>query len=131
MRLLSSHSHLKGSTMELRDPVECILKSKGSQVHSIPPDVTVYEALEKMADKNVGALVVMDANELVGIFSERDYVRNVILKGRSSREMLVNEIMSSPVVTVKDRKSTRLNSSHGYISYAVFCLKKKKKIKNK
>jgi len=89
--------------MELRDPVECILKHKGSQVHSIPPDVTVYEALEKMADKNVGALVVMDANELVGIFSERDYVRNVILKGRSSREMLVNEIMSSPVVTVNPR----------------------------
>jgi CBS domain-containing protein len=89
--------------MELRDPVECILKSKGSQVHSIPPDVTVYEALEKMADKNVGALVVMDANELVGIFSERDYVRKVILKGRSSREMLVNEIMSSPVVTVNPR----------------------------
>ena len=89
--------------MELRDPVECILKHKGSQVHSIPPDVTVYEALEKMADKNVGALVVMDANELVGIFSERDYVRNVILKGRSSREMLVNEIMSSPVVTVSPR----------------------------
>ena len=89
--------------MELRDPVECILKNKGSQVYSIPPDVTVYEALEKMADKNVGALVVMDANELVGIFSERDYVRKVILKGRSSREMLVNEIMSSPVVTVNPR----------------------------
>jgi CBS domain-containing protein len=89
--------------MELRDPVECILKNKGSQVHSIAPDVTVYEALEKMADKNVGALVVLDANELVGIFSERDYVRKVILKGRSSREMLVNEIMSSPVVTVNPR----------------------------
>jgi CBS domain-containing protein len=89
--------------MELRDPVECILKNKGSQVYSIPPDVTVYEALEKMADKNVGALVVLDANELVGIFSERDYVRKVILKGRSSREMLVNEIMSSPVVTVNPR----------------------------
>jgi CBS domain-containing protein len=89
--------------MELRDPVECILKNKGSQVYSIPPDVTVYEALEKMADKNVGALVVVDANGLVGIFSERDYVRKVILKGRSSREMLVNEIMSSPVVTVNPR----------------------------
>lgn len=86
--------------MELRDPVECILKHKGSQVHSIPPDVTVYEALEKMADKNVGALVVMNGTELVGIFSERDYVRKVILKGRSSREMQVLEIMSSPVVTV-------------------------------
>jgi CBS domain-containing protein len=86
--------------MELRDPVECILKRKGSQVHSIPPDVTVYEALEKMAVQNVGALVVLNGTELVGIFSERDYVRKVILKGRSSKEMLVNEIMSSPVVTV-------------------------------
>jgi CBS domain-containing protein len=86
--------------MELRDPVECILKRKGPQVHSIPPDVTVYEALEKMADQNIGALVVLQGNDLVGIFSERDYVRKVILKGRSSKEMLVNEIMSSPVVTV-------------------------------
>ena len=89
--------------MKLLDSVERILKQKGSEVYSVPPDVTVYEALEKMADKNVGALVVMDANELVGIFSERDYVRKVILKGRSSREMLVNEIMSSPVVTVNPR----------------------------
>ena len=89
--------------MELRDPVECILKHKGSQVHSIPPEVTVYEALEKMADENIGALVVMNGNDLVGVFSERDYVRKVILKGRSSREMRVNEIMSSPVVTVNPR----------------------------
>lgn len=95
----------KGSAMELRDPVDCILKRKGSNVHSIHPDVTVYEALEKMADKNVGALVVMDGTDLVGIFSERDYVRKVILKGRSSREMLVNEIMSSPVVTVDPKTS--------------------------
>src|SRR2546427_9074772 len=84
-------SHLKGSAMELLDPVECILRHKGSQVHSIPPDVTVYEALEKMADENIGALVVMNENDLVGIFSERDYVRKVIRKGRSSREMRVNE----------------------------------------
>src|SRR5712664_17018 len=105
LQCASSHHTLilKGSAMELRDPVECILKHKGPQVHSIPPEVTVYEALEKMADENVGALVVMNGTELVGIFSERDYVRNVILKGRSSREMLVNEIMSSPVVTVNPR----------------------------
>jgi CBS domain-containing protein len=89
--------------MELREPVERILKHKGSQVYSIAPDATVYEALEKMADKNLGALVVMDGTDLVGIFSERDYVRKVILKGRSSKEMFVHEIMSSPVETVTPR----------------------------
>ena len=86
--------------MKLNDSVELILKQKGSQVHSVAPDMTVYEALEKMADKNVGALVVMDGTDLVGIISERDYARKVILKGRSSKEMQVHEIMSSPVVTV-------------------------------
>lgn len=86
--------------MKLDDSVALILKQKGSQVHSIGPDVTVYEALEVLADKDIGALVVMNGSDLVGIFSERDYVRKVILKGRSSKEMQVHEIMSSPVVTV-------------------------------
>ena len=91
--------------MKLKDSVELILKQKGSQVHSISADATVYEALEKLADKDIGALVVMNGTELVGVFSERDYVRKVILKGRSSREMQVHEIMSNPAVTV-DRKTT-------------------------
>jgi CBS domain-containing protein len=86
--------------MKLQDSVGVILKRKGSQVFSISPDVTVYQALEKLADEDIGALVVMQDTELVGIFSERDYVRKVILKGRSSREMQVHEIMSSPVETV-------------------------------
>ena len=86
--------------MKLTDSVALILTRKGSQVYSITPDVTVYEALERMADKDVGALIVMDGTDLVGVFSERDYVRKVILKGRSSKEMKVEEIMSSPVVTV-------------------------------
>ena len=86
--------------MELREPVHRILRSKGSQVHSIAPDATVYEALEKLAQQDIGALVVLQDAELVGVFSERDYVRKVILKGRSSRDMKVHEIMSSPVVTV-------------------------------
>ena len=91
--------------MKLKDSVELILKQKGSQVHSISADATVYEALEKLADKDIGALVVMNGTELVGVFSERDYVRKVILKGRSSRELQVHEIMSNPAVTV-DRKTT-------------------------
>ena len=86
--------------MKLLDRVELILKQKRSQVYSIAPHVTVYEALEKMADSGIGALVVMDGSDLVGIISERDYARKVILDGRSSKEMKVREIMSSPAVTV-------------------------------
>jgi CBS domain-containing protein len=89
--------------VKLDDSVDRILRQKGSQVYSISPDVTVYEALEKMAEKDIGALVVMQRTDLVGIFSERDYVRKVTLKGRSSREMSVQEIMSSPAVTVNLR----------------------------
>ncbi len=86
--------------MKLLDQVELILKRKGSQVYSITPEVTVYEALEEMAANGIGALVVMDGTDLVGIISERDYARKVILGGRSSKEMKVHEIMSSPAVTV-------------------------------
>jgi CBS domain-containing protein len=91
--------------VKLTDSVEHILKRKGGQIHSISPDATVYEALEKLAEKDIGALVVMSGTDVVGVFSERDYVRKVILKGRSSREMQVHEIMSSPAVTV-NRKTT-------------------------
>jgi CBS domain-containing protein len=86
--------------VKLKDSIELILKDKGSQVHSIAADATVYEALQQLAEKNIGALVVMDGTELAGMFSERDYARKVILIGRSSKEMQVREIMSSPVVTV-------------------------------
>jgi CBS domain-containing protein len=87
--------------MKLLDSVELILKKKGSQVYSISPHATVYEALEELAEWNIGALAVMDGTRLVGVVSERDYVRKVILKGGSSREMRVREIMSSPAVTVR------------------------------
>ena len=86
--------------MKLHDSVELILKRKGAQVYSITAHATVYEALEKMADNDVGALVVMHGTDLVGIISERDYARKVILDGRSSKEMKIHEIMSSPAVTV-------------------------------
>ena len=89
--------------MKLLDSVESILKHKGPQVFSISPEVTVYEALEQMADRDIGALVVMDGSDLVGFVSERDYARKVFLQGRSSREMKVHEIMSSPAVTVNTR----------------------------
>ena len=86
--------------MKLVDRVELILKRKGSQVYSITPEVTVYEALEKMAATGIGALLVMDGSDLLGIISERDYARKVILVGRSSKEIKVHEIMSSSPVTV-------------------------------
>ena len=89
--------------MKLQDAVELILKRKGSAVYSVTPDVTVYEALEKMADSNIGALLVMHGTNLIGLMSERDYARKVILDGRSSKEMRVHEIMSSPAVTVTPR----------------------------
>ena len=93
-------SYVGGVTVKRHDPVEAILKTKGAEVHSITSEATVYEALVMMASKRIGALIVMDGSELVGIFSERDYARKVILVGRSSKEMKVSEIMSSPVITV-------------------------------
>jgi CBS domain-containing protein len=86
--------------MKLLDPVECILKVKGSQIYSISPGATVYEALEKMAVYGIGALLVINGDELVGVFSERDYARKVILTGRSSRETTVDDIMTHPAVSV-------------------------------
>jgi CBS domain-containing protein len=86
--------------MNLPDKIGTMLKSKGRQVWSIPPTASVYEAIECMAEKQVGALLVMDGEELVGIISERDYARKIILMGRSSKETPVTEIMSSRVVTV-------------------------------
>jgi CBS domain-containing protein len=77
-----------------------ILADKGSQIFEVAPGASVYEALEVLADKNVGALVVTDAGRLVGIISERDYARKVVLADRSSRDTLVSEIMSSDVLTV-------------------------------
>jgi CBS domain-containing protein len=80
--------------------VRDILELKGSQIYGIAADATVYRAIEVMAEKEVGALLVMAQNRPVGIISERDYTRNVILKDRSSRETQVDEIMTAELVTV-------------------------------
>ena len=77
-----------------------LLQAKGREIHSVAPDARVFDALKLMAEKNVGALVVLDNNKLAGIFSERDYARKVILYGKSSHDILVREIMTGKVVTV-------------------------------
>ena len=82
-----------------------ILRNKGCDVWSIAPDATVYEALCLMADKNVGAVLVIDACTLVGILSERDYARKVILHGKSSRDTLVREIMTERMVYVRPEQT--------------------------
>ncbi|MCU0508170.1 MAG: CBS domain-containing protein [Anaerolineae bacterium] len=77
-----------------------LLRYKPQSVWTIRPDATVYEALELMAEKNIGAVPVIENDALIGIFSERDYARKCILMGRHSKETLVSELMSSPVVTI-------------------------------
>lgn len=86
--------------MKVLDSVGMVLKDKGAQVWSIEPSATVFEALEVMADKGIGALVVMQSNKLIGMVSERDYARKIILTGRSSKSTAVNDIMTSPARTV-------------------------------
>jgi CBS domain-containing protein len=86
--------------------VRNILQSKGHAVYSIHPDSTVYEALKVLVDKNVGALTVIDSDDkFLGIFSERDYARRVILKGRASKETLIREIMTERPITVTENDS--------------------------
>ncbi|MEO6166057.1 MAG: CBS domain-containing protein [Chitinophagales bacterium] len=77
-----------------------ILRRKSSQIFSITPDDTVYDALKLMAEKNLGGVLVMKEDELVGIFTERDYARKVILLGRASKDTPINEVMTAHVKTI-------------------------------
>ena len=85
--------------------VRQILHAKGHDVATIDPDATVYNAIKKLADENIGSLVVMDDEKIVGIVTERDYARNVILKGKASPTTLVKDIMSTRVVCVGPEQS--------------------------
>ncbi|HCY76052.1 MAG TPA: histidine kinase [Ignavibacteriales bacterium] len=77
-----------------------ILKVKGNQIYSVSPDTTVYDALKLMAEKNIGAVVVLEGKKLFGIMSERDYARKVVLKSKFSKEVLVKEIMSNEIFCI-------------------------------
>jgi CBS domain-containing protein len=81
--------------------VRSLLQAKGHAVWTIAPDSSVYQALRVMADKNVGALLVLEGSELVGVVSERDYARKVVLKGRSSVDTPIRDIMTTEVVSVR------------------------------
>ena len=87
--------------MEIHGTVRDILQNKGGEVWTTGPHNTVYEAIGLMGEKNIGALVVVEGDEVIGVISERDYSRKVVLKGRTSKDTLVDEILARPAITVQ------------------------------
>lgn len=91
--------------MEIHGTVRDILQNKGGEVFSTTPQSTVYDAIGLMGEKNIGALVVTENGVVVGVLSERDYSRKVVLRGRTSRDTLVEDILSRPAITVRRKDS--------------------------
>jgi CBS domain-containing protein len=92
------------SLMDVSGTIGAILNQKRRDIYSVSPDATVFEAVQLMDAKNVGALLVMDDEQLVGVISERDYTRKIMLRGKRSRETKVAEIMSTNVFTINPRE---------------------------
>ena len=90
--------------MDVSGTIEAILAQKGTEIFSVSPEATVFEAVELMANKNCGALLVVENDRLVGMISERDYTRKVMLRGKRSRETQVREIMSSDLTVITPRE---------------------------
>jgi CBS domain-containing protein len=89
--------------MEIHGTVRDILQNKGTGIWTTDTQQTVYDAVRLMGEKNIGALVVLEDGEVIGVFSERDYSRKVVLQGRTSQNTLVGEILSRPAITVESR----------------------------
>ena len=87
--------------MKITGTIDSLLSQKNPDVWSISPDATVFDAIKLMSDKNIGSLLVMKGDQLLGIFSERDYTRKVALKGKSSKTTAVREIITTPVISVE------------------------------
>ncbi|MGB7768314.1 MAG: CBS domain-containing protein [Verrucomicrobiia bacterium] len=81
-------------------PISALLHHKGTALWSITPELTVFEAIKLMADKNIGALLVLSGGKLVGVFTERDYTRKIALQGKKSRETQVREVLSGKIISV-------------------------------
>src|SRR5207247_2204387 len=93
---MTGHSALdprQEDAMHTTDPIRSVLEYKGHEVFFVDPQASVYEAIELMADREIGALLVMTEGKLAGLISERDYARKIILKGRLSRQTRVEEVM--------------------------------------
>jgi CBS domain-containing protein len=91
--------------MSPSDRIQAVLDRKGGQVWSVPPGITVYEAIAMMSEREIGAVPVVENGQLVGMLSERDYARKVILQGRSSKDTPVADIMTTSVVTVSPNET--------------------------
>lgn len=87
--------------------VQQLLEEKGHEVHSVPPDATVFEALKILSEAKIGALPVIEAGKLVGIFSERDYARKIILEGKASKDTKIREVMTASVCCVSPGQSLK------------------------
>jgi CBS domain-containing protein len=96
---------LSESAVRFDEPVRSLLRQKGSQVFSISPDASVYEAIHKMSEHHIGCLLVLSGGHLTGIITERDYARKVVLQGRASHQTRVREIMTRPVLFVREDDS--------------------------
>ena len=88
-------------------PIVELLKQREATVWNLSPDISVFDALKRLADHNVGAMMVMEQDRLVGVFSERDYTRKIALAGKSSKDTLVKDIMTAKVLSVSAQTSTQ------------------------
>ena len=91
--------------MDVSGNISAILNQKGREIYSVSPNDSVFDAVSLLAERNVGAVLVMDGEQLVGLLSERDYTRKVMLRGKRSRETTVAEIMSTELKTVQPREA--------------------------